>query len=282
MEKTKTILEILTLSTDYLAKQGMESPRREAELLLSDFLHLRRMDLYLDFDRPLQEDELDEFRKRLKRRGVGEPGQYIQGSINFYGLELNVSPAVLIPRPETEILVDMIVKQLENKDLKGKKCLDLCAGSGCIGLALKNQFPLLDVVLSDISEEALLVARENGRLLDVRYVQGDLLTPFTHEKFDYVVCNPPYISAAEYDELSHEVKGFEPKAALLAGVSGLEFYERLSRELPLHLNRGAKVWFEIGAMQGKAVLDLFSDPVWNQAHLNKDWAGHDRFISLER
>lgn len=274
----KTILEILTLSTDYLTKQDMESPRREAELLLAEFLGLRRMDLYLDFERPLQDKEVELFRDRLKRRGHGEPGQYIHGSVSFYGLDLRVTPAVLIPRPETEILVDKIVAELASKDMKGKKCLDLCTGSGCIALALKQRFPELEVTAADISEDAVKLAQENAASysLDVQFVQGDFLTPFHLKKFDYIISNPPYISAVEYHALPHEVRGFEPKQALLAGETGLEFYQKLSNELPLHMNSKGKVWFEIGAAQGPAVLSLFPG-----ARLEKDWAGHDRFISLE-
>lgn len=277
----KTIFEVLTLSTDYLAKRKLESPRREAEYLLSDFLGINRMGLYLDFERPLGDEELDAFRSRLKRRGEGEPGPYIQGSVNFYGLKLKVNRHVLIPRVETEILVDQIVKELQTLDLKEKKLLDLCTGSGCIGLALKNRFPDLKVVLSDLSEEALKVTQENRGDLDVELVHGNLLEPFASEKFDFVVCNPPYISAKEYDELSYEVKDFEPKEALLAGHTGLEFYERLGSTLPACLNPGARVWFEIGAGQGHAVLNFFSLPLWKNAQLGLDWAGHQRFISLE-
>lgn len=275
----KTFLEILTLSTDYLAKCGLESPRREAEWLLADCFNLSRMGVYLESERPIQEDELMLFREKLKRRGKGEPGGYIHGSVDFYGLRIKVTPDVLIPRPETEILVDKIAGELSRQDLKGKVLLDLCSGSGCIGLALKKKFNDLTVVLSDISTAALLIAKENGKDLNVQYFQGDLFEPFLSQKFDYVVCNPPYISEDEFISLSPEVREFEPRGALLAGHTGLEFYERLKEELPKYLK--SKAWLEIGYLQGQAVLALFEGPQWKSVRLEKDWSGHDRFISLE-
>lgn len=280
----KTVSEILQLSTDYLLNKGLESPRREAEFLLSEFLNMNRLDLYLNFERPLENNELDLFRARLKRRGAGEPGQYIHGSLQFFGLNLFVDSAVLIPRPETEILVDLIVQSLRLEGLEGKKCLDLCSGSGCIGLSLKSSFPGLVVSLSDISEKALTVAKKNAERneLDVSFSEGDLFEPFFGQKFDYIVCNPPYISLEDYHALSHEVKEFEPKLALLGGDSGYEFYERLSRSILMHLNPKGKVWLEIGTGQGQTVLDLFSESEWAVRKLKKDWAGHDRFILLER
>lgn len=280
----KTVTEVLKGSTDYLLSKGLESPRREAEFLLSEFLNMSRLDLYLNFDRPLAVQELDQFRECLKRRGKGEPGQYIHGSVHFYGLNLFVDSAVLIPRPETEILVDHIANVLKVESLEGKKCLDLCSGSGCIGLSLKNKFPGLSVYLSDISENALAVAKNNAESnhLDVHFSQGDLFLPLLDQKFDYIVCNPPYISLKEYRELSPEVREFEPSLALVGGDSGLEFYERLSESLLEHLNPKGRVWLEIGTGQGPAVLDLFSASSWALRKLEKDWAGHDRFILLER
>lgn len=280
----KTVAEILKLSTDYLMGQGLESPKREAEFLLSEFLNMSRLDLYLNFERPIDSLELDQFRVRLKRRGMGEPGQYIHGSVDFYGLSLLVDSAVLIPRPETEILVDLIATSLKEEDLRGKRCLDLCSGSGCIGLSLKNKFPGLQVQLSDVSENALKTAKNNAEAnhLVVCFSQGDLFEPLLDQKFDYIVCNPPYISLKDYHELSFEVREFEPKLALVGGESGYEFYERLSKALLSYLNPKGRVWLEIGTGQGLAVLELFSGSQWVSRKLEKDWAGHDRFILLER
>lgn len=279
-----TLLEVLVDASDAFAKAGIESSRREAEILLGDFLSMSRTDLYLNFDRPIEYSEMEAFHQRLVRRKGMEPSAYIHGSLQFYGLTLNVNRSVLIPRQETEILVDTIVKDLQKIDLEGKTFLDLCAGSGCIGLAIKRSFPHLHVILSDLSESALAVAKENARSqkLDVTFLQGDLLNPLKGHTIDFIACNPPYISEEEYENLSPEVSGFEPKTALLGGKTGLEFYIRLEKEMPHVLSSSGKVWLEIGCSQGKAVLDLFSAEIWKNVTCHKDWAGHDRFILVEK
>lgn len=278
----KTLLEILNLSSDYLNKTGIESPRREAEILLSDYFSMNRTEIYLNFDRPLEEKEIVDLRERVKRRGAKEPSAYIHGSVSFFGLNLSLNPSVLIPRQETEILVDLIVKDLKKKEMKGKTFLDLCCGSGCVGLAIKKHLPELEVILSDISPEAILVAKENAlkNQVEVHFLQGDLLEPLKGRKVDFIACNPPYISEEEFTLLSPEVSLFEPKTALVSGSSGLEFYSRLEKEIPKVLEPSGKIWFEIGATQGKAVLDLFSGQNWKNVACLKDWAGHDRFVTV--
>ncbi len=154
---------------------------------------------------------------------------------------------------------------------------DVCTGSGYIGISLKKKHPELTVALSDISPDALALAAENATLnhVDVEILQGDLLAPFKGRKADYFICNPPYISQSEYDNLDSSVRDHEPKLALLGGDRGTEFYERLARELPNYLNPGAKVFFEIGANQADAVKKLFP-----QGEVHRDWAGHPRFFTL--
>lgn len=279
----KSILDILTLSSTYLKEKGIDYPRRQAEDLISDALGLSRVNLYVNFDRPLTDIELKLCRTRLARRAKGEPLAYIHGQVAFYECQLTVNRDVLIPRPETEILVDKIANQLAKLDLQGKVLWDLCCGSGCIGIALKKRFPELTVVLSDLSPAAVAVARQNGERNRVQITvrQGDLLTPFQGEKANFVVCNPPYISDSEFSTLDHEVSQFEPKIALVAGETGLEFYRRLAETLPAHLVPGAKVWLEIGYTQGERVKGLFQGKPWKTAHVEKDWSGHDRFFFLE-
>ncbi|MFV0340667.1 MAG: peptide chain release factor N(5)-glutamine methyltransferase [Parachlamydiaceae bacterium] len=279
----KTLLEIVKLSEEFLAKKGISSAKKEAEMLVSGVLGMSRMDLYLQFERPLNQEELDRIRERLKRRGEGEPLPYIEGAVEFYRCDLQVNSSVLIPRQETEVLVDKIVKELKFLDLKGKRLLDLCTGSGGIGLAIKKEFPDLEVLLSDISEDALRVAQANAQRnqLDVKCLLGDFLEPLKMERVDFVVCNPPYISKEEFEALSPEVKEFEPHLALFGGEDGLRFYRQLKEKLPLHLYPHGRVWLEIGAAQGAAVSALFSGPVWKKVVLEKDWSGRDRFISLE-
>lgn len=279
----RTILEILNLSTDYLTRKGIIQPRLQAEELISQALGLKRMDLYLQFDRPLIDEELSKCRDWLQRRGQGEPLQYIHGQVEFFNCVIKVTPAVLIPRQETEVLVDKVAKALAQETLAGKVLWDLCCGSGCMGIALKKRFPELIVCLSDISPDALAVAEENARNngVEVELLKGDLLAVFNNKTSDFIVCNPPYVSEKEFTTLDTEVREYEPRQALISGKTGLEFYERLARELPPHLNPGSKVWFEIGKGQGKALQKLFQDPFWKKSCVENDWSGHERFFSLE-
>lgn len=279
----RTVLEILKLSTDYLQQKNIESPRRQAEELIGEVLGLSRMDLYLEFGRPLTEEELEKCRTWLKRRGCGEPLQYISGALDFFDCRIKVAPDVLIPRQETEILVEKIAKELSGVSLEGKVLWDVCCGSGCIGIALKKKFPNLNVILSDISDKALAIAKENATNngVEVKFFQGDLLAPFQDQRADFVVCNPPYISEKDYQGLEIEVKGFEPKLALVSGDSGLEFYDRLAKELPRHLKSFAKVWFEIGDGQGEMIKNMFNHSCWTRCLHEADWSGRERFFSLE-
>ena len=278
-----SLLEVLKLSADYLSRNGISHARRQVEELLCDALEMDRMHLYLQFDRPLQETELEKIRSWLKRRAKGEPLAYISGMVHFYGCKLHITRDVMIPRQETEILIDRISKELHEVSLEGKVLWDLCCGSGYIGIALKKAHPQLQIVLSDISEAALAVAKRNAEEnhVSVELLQGDLLKPFEGRKADFFVCNPPYVSEAELRLLDKEVREYEPHLALVGGKNGMEFYIRLAAELPYYLNSGAKVWFEIGAEQGEAVLSLFQAPYWKNGSVKKDWAGKDRFFSLE-
>ena len=278
-----TILDVINLSTDYLKKCNIENPRRQAEELISQVLAMSRMDLYLDFSRPLTDDELAKLRSWLKRRGSGEPLQYIQGYVEFLSCRITVNPNVLIPRQETEILCDKIAKILKSKSTDNKVLWDLCCGSGAIGIALKKQFPNLHVCSSDICNDALSLAKENAALnqVDIEFFQGDLFKPFQSKKADFIVCNPPYIKESDYSTLDIEVRNFEPKKALVSGPSGYEFYERLSKDLPSHLNPGGRAWFELGTGQGEGVKQLFNSSIWTQSNFEADWSGHDRFFSLE-
>jgi release factor glutamine methyltransferase len=279
----KLLGEVLNLSIQYLKEKNITSSRLVAEALLSHVLGVKRMDLYLRFEYPLEEKELSMFRALLKKAALAEPVEYILSTSSFYGLNVHLSSHVLIPRPETEILVDQVAKLLEQTSVDGKVLLDLCSGSGCIGLSLKKKFPSLSVTLSDISLDALALSKKSAELneLDVSHLQGDLLSPFSLKKADYIVCNPPYISEPEYENLDLSVKGYEPKLALVGGETGLEFYERLASDLPSHLNPGAKVFLEIGMAQGAALNKIFSSPFWVKKELRQDWSGKDRFFFLE-
>ena len=279
----KTLKDILLLSADYLKQKGISQPRRQAEEIISDALKVKRLQLYLEFDRPLIEAELEICRRNLQRRAQREPSQYIKGEVDFLDCNFKVNPNVLIPRQETEILVDKLCRQLGEIDLAEKTLWDVCCGSGCIGISIKKRFPDLKVILSDISIEALTVAKENAarNQVDVAFMEGNLLEPFQGLKADFFICNPPYISEKEFEKLEKEVRDFEPKLALVSGQSGLECYQKLAEELPLHLNKLSKVWFEIGYDQGEAISQLFSGRPWINRRIEQDYSGHDRFFFLE-
>ncbi len=279
----KSLGEVLSVTVSFLNQKNCSRARRIAEELIGHVLKLKRLDLYMQFDRPMMEPELEILRALLKRAVKGEPVEYMTGEVPFYHCSISVSPDVLIPRPETEILVDLACKQLKVQSLSGKTAWDLCTGSGCIGIAVKKACPDLTVVLSDISEKALAVATANAEINDVQVelVHGDFLIPFAGRKADVVFCNPPYISLKEYLALDGSVKNFEPQLALLGGDDGLDFYRRLKESLPAYLMPQAKIFLEIGTGQGNAVMDLFSGPEWKGARVEKDWAGHDRFFFLE-
>ncbi len=251
-------------------------PRRLVEDLLAHVLGLKRIELYMQFDRPLIELELEQLRALWKRAVRGEPVQYVMGEVEFLGCRLKVDRRALIPRQETEILADYVAKLAPEGTL-----WDICCGSGCLGIALKKKFPSLNVVLSDISAEALELARENAERneVDVTFLQGDLLAPFHNLQANFVVCNPPYISQSSYDQLDPSVRNFEPKGALVGGERGTEFYERLAAELPPFLAPHARVCLEIGFDQGDALKKNFN---WGSQTLQKDWSGKDRFFFLEK
>lgn len=269
----KTIADVLKLSTEFLTERKIERPRRIAEELLSHVLKLKRMELYLQFDKPVVETELAVLRELLKRCGKGEPPEYVIGEVEFFNCRIKVDANVLIPRPETEILAELVSRRIKKGTL-----WDVCTGSGYVGISLKKACPDLQVSLSDISPEALTLAAHNAQLngVEVAILEGDLLAPFKGQKADCVVCNPPYISENEYTTLDPSVRDFEPKLALIGGKKGTEFYERLQRELPPYLNPGAHLFLEIGAGQAEEVKKLFP-----QGELFYDWAGHPRFYSIK-
>ena len=275
----KTLKEVLTLAADYLKQRKVAQARLAAETLLARLLQLQRIELYLYFDRPLEEAELVVFRHYLKRASQHEPIAYILGEVEFYHTTLRVTPDVLIPRQETELLLDRVCKSLEGNE---KRALDLCCGSGCLAIGLKKAHPHLDVVGVDVSEAALKVARSNAERnqAPVTFIQSDLVKELRTQKFDLILCNPPYIKTDDYLNLEPSVKNFEPKMALVAGSSGYEFFERLKEELPQVTTSGAKVFFEIASGQGEGVKALFSSPSWGSARVEHDWAGHERFFFL--
>lgn len=283
--KIWTVLELIRWTTEYLAGKGLREPRLNAELLLAGVLGLKRLDLYLQFDRPLRAEELAGFRSRLKRRARHEPLQYIAGHADFRELRLKVDRRVLIPRPETEQLVGEVLARCAGRE--GLTALDIGTGSGAIALSLATEGPFRRVVATDLSADALAAARENlseaAPAAPVEFRQGSLFEPVRGERFDVVVSNPPYVGEEERDSLDAEVREWEPATALFAGRGGLDVIATLAREAADHLEPGGLLALEIGAGQGREVLALLeAADALTGVELRRDLSGRDRFVLARR
>lgn len=252
---------------------------RDLQEIIAHVLGKKRTEVFFD-DLSLTRQQTTEVEKLWKRRIAGEPLAYILSVVEFYGCQIEVTPDVLIPRVESEILVDHILGRLENNT---GSVLDLCAGSGCLGLAIKKHRPDLTVILSDISPKAIELAEKNAKRngLDVICLQGDLFDSLGERKIDFLVSNPPYISEEEFYTLDSSVKDYEPSLALMGGKDGLEFYRRMEKDSKKYFNQNGKLFFEIGYNQGEALKTMFSGPMWKGKEVLQDYAGHDRFFFLE-
>jgi release factor glutamine methyltransferase len=279
-----TVLEVIKRSSEYLEKRGVESPRLQIELLLAHVLKLPRLKLYLDFERRLSEHELDTVRTLVKRRGDREPLQYIIGVTSFCGIELEVSPAVLIPRPETELLVEQAWNFLGRCGKPDPGILDFGTGSGCIALAVAAKFPQAFVAAIDISESALAVARANAARNNARvnfHCAGDF-APAGQREFDLIVSNPPYIPTNELNSLQPEVRDHEPRLALDGGADGLEFHRLIARESPSHLADGGKLMVELGFGQAQAAEEVYVKEGWRVESVLPDYSGCARILIAHR
>lgn len=280
-----TVLEAVKLSTDYLQKKGIESPRLNAELLLAHLLNCKRLDLYLLFDRPLKENEIILYRELLKKRGSFVPLQYIIGNVEFYGLEFSVDSSVLIPRPETELLVDTIIEENKNTNLK---ILDIGTGSGIIAIALAKSLEQPELFAIDISEAALANAKKNAIKNDVtdriKFLQLDVRSDLTliKESFDIIVSNPPYISKDEFPKLQTELRVFEPAIALTDYADGLSFFKIISEKAIRLLKNNGKLYFEIGKDQSDSVKKILQENGFANIQIKKDYQEIDRVISGEK
>jgi release factor glutamine methyltransferase len=274
------LVEVLTRTERYLRERGVDSPRLEAELLLCHALHLSRIQLYLAHDRPLSEAEAETLRQLVARRGKREPLAYILGNKGFHAIELEVEPGVLVPRADTETLVEAALESIPSND-QPVFVADIGCGSGCIGLAIAHARPNARIYAVDRSETALRVTRANRDRMNlsqrVAVLAGDLLDAIPKERpIDWVVSNPPYIPSHEIPELMPEVSKFEPREALDGGADGLDIYRRLIPAAARRARRG--VFVEIGEHQAPAVMDLFRSSGLQNIHAWKDLAGIYRVI----
>jgi release factor glutamine methyltransferase len=272
-----TTLKVLEWTKGYLAEKGIGNARLEAEWMLCEILGLDRVGLYVNFDKPLTAAELAHFRGMVARRARREPLQYILGNQEFMGLDFEVAPAVLIPRHDTETLVEEAVRRGGN----ARKVLDIGVGSGCVAVALARLLPDADVFGVERSPEALAIARRNAEKHGVAATlrEGSLFEPFPGERFDLIVSNPPYIPTADLAGLQSEVRDFEPTGALDGGPDGLYFYRLIIPAAPDYLNQGGWLLFEVGIGQAEQVLDMFGDTGrFGELFTAKDPGGIERVV----
>jgi len=289
-KKSWTILKLLKWTTSYFKSHSIESSRSAAEILLAQALKIKRIDLYLNYDQPLVSAELKLFKSLIKRRVKREPVAYIVGSKEFWSLPLTVNPAVLIPRPETECLVEAILN-LEDKSagLDSKNILDLGTGSGAVVLALAHEKPQHIYFASDKSFDSICLARQNALALhlekNIIFLEADWFEPFCQNQalFDIIISNPPYIPTAKILRLEPEICQFEPKGALDGGQDGLTCLTKIIEQAPGFLKPGGSLLLEIGYDQKQALKkiikkrDAYHDPV-----IIKDYSGHDRVVQIRK
>ncbi|MBC7660381.1 MAG: peptide chain release factor N(5)-glutamine methyltransferase [Chitinophagaceae bacterium] len=277
-----TIKDVLSWSIGFLQKSGSESPRLDAELLLAEALECRRLDLYLDHLKPLEQSERNRYKDMIRRRAHGEPVAYITGHRDFFGLTFNVSPSTLIPRPETEHLIESILENTAKDSVL--HVLDIGTGTGCLAIALKHHRPLWTVEAWDNSTDALAIAASNVNKLSVdvelRHVNALAHNAWDtdRQKFDIVVSNPPYIAQEERGVMSPSAIKFEPHSALFAEKNGLTFYAAFAANLPRIMQAKGKVYLEIGYQQRNAVFSLLEEAGWAELLCIKDLSGHDRVV----
>ena len=284
--QTWTIQKLLNWITEYLTNKDIDSPRLSAELLISHVVGLKRIELYTQFDRQVPRQQLDRLHNLVKRAGLHEPVAYLTGKTEFYSLELDITADCMIPRLETEFLVQRAIEFLRTRCGIQYVC-DLCTGSGCIAVGIAKNFTNVRVTATDISAAALNVAARNvekHRLNEhVQLLCGDLFEPIIQQldvsQFDLIVCNPPYVSSAEYDKLDKNVKDYEPESALLAGEDGLDVYYRIIEKANEFLKPGTVLMLEIGYSQGSAVRKLLEQTsAFTKIKIEKDYQDNDRII----
>ena len=272
-----TVLDVLQSTTAYFKKREIESPRLNAEHLLAHVLDRKRIELYLEFERVLEETELAPLRELVRRRGQGEPLQHLLGTVEFCGHVFKCDQRALVPRPETEELVEHLKSEIRNQK---SKILDVGTGSGVIGLSLAAKFPEAQVHAIDISDDALALARENAERLGlsgrVQFTKGDLLENFS-ERFDVIAANLPYVSMQDRQSLSREVLR-DPEVALFGGDRGDELIRKLIEQAPEHLQPNGLLALEIGIGQAEELSAFLAEKNYHDIESKNDYAGIPRFL----
>jgi release factor glutamine methyltransferase len=274
-----TVLEVLQSTTGYFQKRNIDSPRLNAEHLLAYVLDRKRMELYLDFERRLRESELAPLRELVKRRGLGEPLQHLLGTVEFCGRTFHCDKRALVPRPETEQLVELLISHLKS-EIRYSRMIDVGTGSGVIALTLAAEFPKAEIVGADISEDALMLAGENANRLGltdrIRFLRSNLLESIQPD-FDLIVANLPYVSTDDRQNLSREVL-HDPEMALFAGARGDELMRELIAQAPSWLRPGGMLAMEIGIGQSEALVAALAEKNYRDISTEKDYSGVIRFL----
>ncbi|MBT8492583.1 MAG: peptide chain release factor N(5)-glutamine methyltransferase, partial [Deltaproteobacteria bacterium] len=277
-DETWTVLKVLDWTTGRFERSGLESPRLEAQVLLARVLSSSRVALYTSFDRPMSKGELAAYRELIRRRLAGEPVAYLVGEQEFWSRSFKVDSRVLIPRRDTETLIEAVLDRVGDRQ-RELEVVDIGTGSGAIAVTLASELPRARVTATDVSAEALEVARTNASAhqLDdrVELIQGDLFEPLGERRFDVIVANLPYVTEGEMAELQTEVTA-EPTAALVAGADGLVVIRRLAKELKYHLRKSGLVALEHGYQQGAAVRELLASAGLESVETLTDLGGRDR------
>jgi release factor glutamine methyltransferase len=279
--KTWTIGSLVKWAADDFRTRGIESPRLDAELLVAHALQIDRVRVILDAQRPLEGAELATLRDLVKRRRSFEPIAYLRGEREFYGLKFRVDKRVLVPRPDTETLVDAALVRSAHVSMSMRQ-LDLCTGSGCVAIAMARQRPTAKVHASDLSNDALTVARDNALRLgayNVAFAESDLFAAFAGRRFDVITANPPYVATAEIATLMPDVRDHEPRLALDGGDDGLDLVRRIVAAAPDHLVAGGLIALEIGAGEAPATAALLESRGFRDVRIHRDITRIERVVS---
>ena len=281
IKKTWRIIEIIKWGEEYFKLKGFENPKQEIEWLLCDLLELKRIDLYLKFEDIINKSKLKKLKSWIKRRIDREPLQYITGKVEFYGLKFISTPQALIPRPETERLVDITLNSL--KKIPEPKILEIGTGSGCVSIAISNKKPRANILSLDISKNALELAEINAKsnnCKNINFLEMDFLNEIPDGRFDILISNPPYIPQKEIENIMPEVKNYEPRIALTDFEEGLNFYFRIAKVGRTLIPNGIII-LEVGlGNHPQKVFSLFKEAGFDQLELIKDYNNNERILKI--
>jgi release factor glutamine methyltransferase len=289
---TWTVRRILEWTSGFFKRKNVEPARLSAELILAHILGVARIKLYTDYERVLSEKDLAACRELVRRAGDQEPIAYLTGTAPFFNMEFAVTRDVLIPRPDTETLVENVLQFVRHQGgFESPRVLDLCTGSGCIGAAIAHHLKTAVVTATDISPAAVAVARKNierlglnGRVL---VEEGDLFSALEKmvdvQPFDLIVANPPYIPTGQMEGLDRSVKEYEPVSALDGGLDGLVLHRRILADAPARLVTGGRIYMEIAFDQGELATQVMGEyPAFDEVRILKDYGGRDRVLTGRR